>query len=75
MKLLIKIRKKVLLPIKWFFTKKEKIRTVRLKSVKDILAKREEIVNDLLRAQRVVDEEEQKIQEGRLMLINYILNE
>ncbi len=71
--LFIKIRKKFILPIKWKKQRQEEINGILFPSGEDVLLKRDEIIQEILEAERLEDSKKEEIGKARLKLINWFI--
>ncbi len=72
-KLLIQLRKQFVLPIKWKKQRQQEIDGVIIPEVSDILLKRDEIIQEILEAERLADAKKEEIGKARLKLINWFI--
>lgn len=72
-KFLIQLRKKFVLPIKWKKQRQQEIDGVIIPEVSDILLKRDEIIQEILEAERLADAKKEEIGKARLKLINWFI--
>jgi len=74
MKFLIKLRKKLILPVKWNRTRDNYIRKVELKKIEKILSAKELMEKDLIVAKRLGKHNDIEILERQIELLNWVLN-
>lgn len=72
-KLFIQLRKQFVLPIKWKKQRQQEIDGVIIPEVSDILLKRDEIIQEILEAERLADAKKEEIGKARLKLINWFI--
>jgi hypothetical protein len=72
-KLFITLRKKFILPIRWKKQRKEEINGILFPSGEDVLLKRDEIIREILEAERLADVKKEEIAKARLKLINWFI--
>lgn len=72
-KLFISLRKKFILPIKWKKQRQEEINRILFPSGEDVLLKRDEIVQEILEAERLADTKKEEVAKARLKLINWFI--
>ncbi len=72
-KLFITLRKNFILPIRWKKQRQEEINGVIFPSVEDVLLKRDEIIQEILEAERLEDSKKEEIGKARLKLINWFI--
>jgi hypothetical protein len=72
-KIFIKFRKNFLLPIKWYFRRRQEEGSIVTPSNEELLLKYENIKDELLIAERTNDYAGIKIANSRLRLINWII--
>lgn len=72
-KIFIKFRKKFILPIKWYFRRRQDAGSIIAPSNEELLLKYENIKDELLIAERTNDYVGIKIANSRLRLINWIM--
>jgi len=72
-KIFIKFRKNFILPIKWFFRRRQEVGSIVVPNNEDLYLKMENIKEELLEAERINDDVAVKVANGRLKLIKWII--
>ena len=72
-KMFIKFRKNFILPIKWYFRRRQEVGSIVVPSNDDLYLKMENIKEELLEAERLADSVAVKVASGRLKLIKWII--
>jgi hypothetical protein len=72
-KLFITLRKNFILPIKWKKQRQEEISGIVFPLAEDVLLKRDEIIQEILEAERLEDSKKEDIGKARLKLINWFI--
>ena len=71
----IKFRKKYILPIKWSFTRWRMVRRMEIRPKKDLYKKKEEVMEALLKAERIDNTLDIKRLKGSLETLKWALHE
>jgi len=72
-RMFIKFRKNFILPIKWFFRRRQEVGSIVVPNNDDLYLKMENIKEELLKAERLADSVAVKVASGRLKLIKWII--
>lgn len=72
-KIFIKFRKKFILPVKWYFRRRQESGSLVVHSNDDLLLKYDNIKEELIKAERLGDPTNIKVAQGRLKLIKWII--
>lgn len=72
-KIFIKFRKKFILPVRWYFKRRQDIGSIVAPSNDDLLLKYENIKDELSGAERIGDSLAIKVAQGRLKLIKWVI--
>jgi len=72
-KIFIKFRKRFILPIKWYFRRRQDAGSLVVHSNDDLLLKFENIKDELSEAERIGDAIAIRVAQGRLKLIKWVI--
>lgn len=70
----VNLRKKFILPLKWWLTELTKRERMDIRTKKEIQIKLKYEKLELLEAQRLENRDKIKVQEGKLELLNWLIN-